>query len=126
MKVFVVVRDDLPAGAQLAQSCHALRLFGAEHPEVDAAWYAGSNNLVCLQVPGLAALLALGRRAASREIPCSTFREPDFGGAATALALGPSGARLVSSLPLALRPKRGSLPGERGSNTGESPRVGSA
>lgn len=102
-KLYVVVRADLPAGAQLAQACHGMRAFVAAHPDVDRAWYEGSNNLVCLQVPGEAELLALARRAEERGVPVAVFREPDFADEVTAVAIAPAGARLVSSLPLALR-----------------------
>jgi len=96
-----VVRADLKPGLQAAQACHALRLFSAEHPEEDRAWYEGSNNLVLLQVPDEKALLAL--RDQANGCPASLFREPDVGDEATALALGSSARRIVSNLPLLLR-----------------------
>ncbi len=102
-KLYVVVRADLPAGAQLAQACHGLRAFVAAHPEIDRAWYEQSNNLVCLAVPSEAHLLELAARAEARDVATAVFREPDEGDSVTAIALGPAGARLVSSLPLALR-----------------------
>lgn len=103
MKLYVVVRADLPPGAQVAQSCHALRLFVAEHPQIDAQWYEESNNLVCLQVPDEDGLLKLMERVRDARVPLSVFEEPDYDGEATALAIAPQGARWVSSLPLALR-----------------------
>lgn len=103
MKLYTVVRGDLPPGAQLAQSVHAMRLFVADHPDVDRAWYETSNNLVCLSVPDQAMLEQLAERAASAGVEVSMFTEPDLDDQPTALAIGPAGARLVSSLPLALR-----------------------
>ena len=103
MKMYVVVRSDLAPGAQVAQSCHALRLFAAEHPHIDRYWYAKSNNLVVLQVPDEASLLALSERAREAKVAASTFREPDYGNEATAVAVEPDGWKLVSSLRLALR-----------------------
>lgn len=102
-KLFVIVRADLPAGLQVAQACHALRQFVAEHPEVDKAWFEGSNNLVVLQVPSEGDLTTLASRA--HEVPTSVFREPDMGDQVTAIALGPTGSALVAQLPLALRTK---------------------
>jgi len=102
-KLFLIARADLAPGAQLAQACHALRAFTATHPAVDAEWYRDSNNLVVLQVPDEPALAALTERAHAAAVPHAVFREFDFGNEATALALAPSGARLVSQLPLALR-----------------------
>lgn len=105
-KLFIVVRADLSAGAQLAQACHTMRAFAFAHPELDRAWFQGPNNLVALQVPGLPALEALIDRAARAGVPHASFREPDFGDELTGVALAASGYRLVSSLPLALRPPR--------------------
>jgi peptidyl-tRNA hydrolase len=100
-KLYIVVRADLKPGLQAAQACHALRLFSAEHPEEDRAWYEGSNNLVLLQVPDERELLALREKADG--CPASLFREPDLGGEATALAFGPAARKTVSNLPLLLR-----------------------
>lgn len=103
MKLYVVTRSDLPAGAQCAQSCHALRLFSEEHPHIDRYWYAKSNNLVVLTVADEGALLDLVARATRGGVACAAFREPDFGDALTAVAIEPDGAKLVSNLRLALR-----------------------
>lgn len=105
-KLFVIVRADLAPGAQLAQSCHAVCAFESAHRELYRAWNEGSNNLVALQVPDERALLVLMERAARDGIQYARFREPDFGGSITAIAVAGSGARLVSSLPLALRAPR--------------------
>lgn len=102
-KLYVVVRADLPAGAQLAQACHGLRAFVATHPEIDRQWYETSNNLVCLQVRSEAELHALIERAQEHDVAHAVFREPDEDDTVTAVALEPAGARLVSTLPLALR-----------------------
>lgn len=101
--MYIVVRADLKPGLQAAQACHALRLFSAEHPAEDRAWYENSNNLVLLQVPNEEALLGLLER--SRGISSSLFREPDLGDEATALALEGRGRRLVGNLPLLLKAK---------------------
>jgi hypothetical protein len=50
-KLYIIVRADLPAGAQCAQSCHALRAFIDAYPALDQAWHSGSNNIVILQTP---------------------------------------------------------------------------
>lgn len=80
-----------------------MRLWVEEHPEVDRFWYHKSNNLVVLQVPNEQCLLHLAQRAQDAGIEHSVFREPDYDNTATAVALEPAGARLVSSLPLLLR-----------------------
>lgn len=38
-KLYIIVRGDLPAGAQCAQACHAISTFAAEHPEVHLSWH---------------------------------------------------------------------------------------
>lgn len=102
-KLYIVVRADLAPGAQVAQSCHALRLFGAEHPRIDEHWYRASNNLVCLSVADESELAALAAKADALGLCCSLFREPDFDDEATALALEPEARCLVGHLALALR-----------------------
>jgi len=76
-------------------------LFTEQHKEADRRWYDESNNLVLLQVPNEAALLALKEKA--NGIPAALFREPDVNDEATALALGPEARGLVSNLPLLLK-----------------------
>jgi peptidyl-tRNA hydrolase len=105
-KLFVVTRADLAPGAICAQSVHAALSFAHAHPEIEEPWFRGSENLVVLAVADEPALMALARRAAADGVPCTLFREPDLGHAATSLALGHAGWRLVSSLPLALRPPK--------------------
>lgn len=102
-KLYVVVRSDLPAGAQCAQACHGLRAFVAAHPEEDKRWYEQSNNLVILEVADESALEQLADRCSAADVSCSRFHEPDFKDSLTAVAVAPCGWRLVSSLPLALR-----------------------
>lgn len=48
------------------------------------------------------ALSWLAEDAADAGIECTQFREPDLDNALTAVALAPTGARLVRKLPLAL------------------------
>lgn len=47
-KLFIITRADLPPGVIAAQSVHAALAFAHEHPEVEGAWFAGSNNIVLL------------------------------------------------------------------------------
>lgn len=106
MTLYVVVRNDIPPGLQMAQACHATREFTL-YSDVDP----GDNLVVLGASPAeLAALLA---RVAEKPAGCSEFHhpyayspfhEPDLGGELTALALVGSGARkMLSSFPLALR-----------------------
>ncbi len=103
MKLYIVVRNDLAPGLQAAQAVHAKELFTHEHSELNAEWYEKSNNIVLLQVPSKEELVALAYRMTTQSIQTSLFREPDLGNEPTAIAVGPDGARLLSTLPLALR-----------------------
>lgn len=38
-KLYIVTRQDLPAGAQCAQACHGISTFAVEHPEEHSAWH---------------------------------------------------------------------------------------
>jgi hypothetical protein len=95
----------LPPGLQCAQACHALRLFVALHPEREAAWFAGSNNLAVLNVADKQALGGLHDKAIIAGVKCATFLEPDLGWEPTAIAIAPEGRSLVRRLPLALASK---------------------
>lgn len=104
-KLYVVVRGDLPAGAQCAQACHALRAFVGEHPELDAAWHGAHNNLVVLSCRDEAELLRLRARARELDAATAVFQEPDFDMQHTAVAVAgtPAAQKMLSQLPLALR-----------------------
>jgi hypothetical protein len=103
-KLYVVVRSDIPAGDQLAQSCHAVAEFGVVTPKRFAAWAEAQRNLVVLQAPGLVALTRLTEQLWRKGIQVAPFHEPDMGDELTAIAFGDEGAKLVSQLPLALKP----------------------
>lgn len=103
LKLYIIIRADLPPGAQAAQACHGLMAFAQTHSIVANYWYAKSNNLVVLQVPSEACLKHLAARAEDAGIDHAVFREPDFDDTVTAVAIEPAGKRLVSNLPLALR-----------------------
>jgi hypothetical protein len=103
-KLFIIVKTGLGAGAQIAQSCHAVAAFAAHHGEYFEAWaLPEQRNIVCLEAPELEALLA---KLVSAGIRCAAFRETDLDNELTALACEEAGAKLLSSLPLAGRPQR--------------------
>ena len=98
-KLYIIVRDDLRPGLQVAQACHAQHAFATEHPESTAAW---EGNLVVLRVPGEQGLAFLCATMASFGYNTSAFFEPDLGDALTAIAVGGEAAELLKGLPLAL------------------------
>jgi len=103
LKLYVVIRSDLPPGAQAAQATHGAIAFVMNHPVIARYWHLKSNNLVLLQVPSEECLKHLATRAKDAGIDHAVFREPDFDDTVTAVAIEPAGRRLVSNLPLALK-----------------------
>lgn len=102
-KVFLVTRRDIAPGYQAVQSCHAMRQFTADHPELDQEWFKGSNYLALLSVENEVELMKLITKASDASLKWSAFREPDVGGAITAIALEPGAKDLCKGLQLALR-----------------------
>ena len=104
-KLFLVTRRDMSAGYQAVQSCHAIRQFTAEHPEIDDEWFKKSNYLALLSVENEIELMKLITSAHDQGLRWSAFREPDVGGAITAIAIEPNlkTVNLCKDLPLALK-----------------------
>lgn len=88
-KLYVVVRQDLSPGAQIAQSLHAFREFVREHPENESKWYTGSNTIVILGVDSEYDLRKLVHEARKENLKVSTFEEPDFQFSLTAATFEP-------------------------------------
>lgn len=106
-RLYVVTRADLLPGAQGTQSQHALSEFAVRHPDQHREWHQKGKNLIWLATRDLAALEALMTTLESEHgIECSGFYEPDFGDQLTAFAVSEQAARLLSSLPCALREQR--------------------
>lgn len=122
-KLHVVVRADLPPGAQAVQAMHSMRQFCADHPERERRWFEQSNHLAFLEVPDEAALARLRREAAVRGFLSSEFREPDLGGSLTSVTVAPEGRPVCRRLPKALFQEsvrdRGSVPNRSMKETGK-------
>ena len=103
-KLFVVVRNDLDPGLQLAQAVHAAVKYALFHEDA-RRWHVESNNVAVLQVPDEAALKALTQKVLIKDPGClvATFEEPDLDHQWTAAAFGGGAKKLMGSLPLALR-----------------------
>ncbi len=102
-RLYVVVRSDLPPGSQLAQSCHACGAYAATHTDDYLAWVRGESNIVCLSASSKDELEGLLAQAEARGIKSAAFREPDYAGELTAIALEEGARKIVSNLPLALK-----------------------
>ncbi len=88
-KLYVVVRQDLSPGAQIAQSLHAFREYIQEHPESEGAWYRDSNTIVILGCADERELRKLVRKGLERGLMVSSFKEPDWQYAMTAATFEP-------------------------------------
>jgi hypothetical protein len=106
-KLYVVVRGDLPPGAQGSQTGHAVATFARRARSAFEQWYDNSNNFIWLSIDDEPRLEALAVALERTGRPVRVF-EPDLGNQLTAIAFeGTDDAmKLVSSLPLALRPSR--------------------
>lgn len=104
-KLTLVTRRDISPGYQAVQSCHAIRQFTADHPEIDGEWFKSSNFLALLSVENEIELMRLLVAASDAGIKSAIWREEDVGGAITAIALEPSAStvQLCKGLPLALK-----------------------
>jgi hypothetical protein len=104
-KLYLITRKDLEPGYQAVQSCHALRQFTADHPEIDHEWYKKSNYLALLSVENEIELMRLLIKAADNNIRWTAYREPDVDGKITAIAIEPGikSVEICKNLPLALR-----------------------
>ena len=87
----------------IAQSCHALRLFCEEYPDINREWYEKSNNIVVLQAGSKEELAKIAYDLTNHGVKVSLFKEPDLGDELTAIAVEPAGAKYLSCLPLALK-----------------------
>jgi len=99
-RLYVVVRADLPAGAQLAQAVHAGIAFALRNWWRAARWFIRSNNLAVLAARAEAHLAVLISKAPGPRIE---LRGPDLKESLSAVAFGGDVQKLFSSLPLALR-----------------------
>ena len=104
-KLYLITRRDISPGYQAVQSCHAMRQFTEEHPEVDKEWFTRSNYLCLLSVGNEAELYSLICKAKDKDIRVSVFREPDIDNQITAIALEPGvrSKELTTNLKLALK-----------------------
>ena len=104
-KLYLVTRGDLAPGYQAVQSCHAMRQFTADHYDVDCEWFKKSNYLALLSVTNEIELMRLIVNATDLGLKWSAFREPDVGGAITAIAIEPhpKTQEMCKHLPLAIK-----------------------
>ncbi len=97
-KLYVMVDSGLSSGLKMAQACHALRLFGDEHSEIELEWYKGSSNIVVLEHDEVG---EVARELESLGYLVSRFHEPDLDNLLTAICVEPKAWRCLSNIRLA-------------------------
>jgi peptidyl-tRNA hydrolase len=104
-RLYVVVRQDIAPGLQIAQSCHSCLHFQLEYPHLTSAWMRTSDYICILGTDNEASLQKLIDKAKSLDIRHYVFIEPDLGNQATAVCFEPNEAskKLCSNLKLALK-----------------------
>jgi hypothetical protein len=103
-KLYIVCRGDIPAGAQIAQTAHALAAFATAHPDRFKSWAEPEQrNIVCLAAPSRGALEALLASLLAQGIACAAFRETDLNDELTGFSCGEEAGKSLSCLPLAGR-----------------------
>lgn len=87
MRLYVLVRDDLPSKSQQAvQAGHALAQFGLEHKHHFSEW--NNNFLIYLKIDSEEKLLQLHKELKEDDYKAmSLFKEPDLNNSVTALAV---------------------------------------
>lgn len=100
-KLYVVTRQDIEPGYQVAQTVHSAVQFQHEHPEIAKDWHDNSKYVICLSTKDENSLKELIKKADNKNIKYSVFLEPDIDNQMTSVAFEPTDAtrRLTSSLP---------------------------
>ncbi len=101
-KLYVIVRGDIPPGAVCSQAMHAALEYAFTFPDQAKVWHDLSNTVCILQAEGEAHIEEIACEMDRCKKPHVRFREPDMGGAMTAVAVGQDAAKLLRHLPLAL------------------------
>lgn len=106
LKLYILVREDLPFGLQAAQAVHAVCKFARDYPLRYADWFNTSNYIVLLSVRNEDQLLSWADKFWYNKIEYSIFVEPDLdehpNGKFTACAVMPMGnhRKILARLPL--------------------------
>lgn len=119
LKLYVVVRGDLPAADQAVQAAHAVADFATDHSKEFRAWNTGNNTLILLEARDEKHLRSLAVQAEDGGFKHTRFVEPDYKyvrdsemmpNTLTAVAFAPDWTVqnvILADLPLALPAKRG-------------------
>lgn len=107
-KLYVIVRADLPPGAQAAQGIHAAQEWAIDNHALAKAWRKASGILAFLSVPDVEALYSLHTKAAKLCVGVTRFCDDDLDQPFTAITLDPVPAAKIAcrGLRLALKARR--------------------
>lgn len=100
-----MTRQDLSAGAQVAQAVHACCEFIFKYFDLAQHWNQRSNFIAILAAKDEAALEKLIKTLEQKNIRFAYFRESDLDNQITAVAIEPGerGKKVTSCFPLALK-----------------------
>lgn len=101
LKLYVVVRRDLPVSQQAVQAAHAVSVYCGKRTGAYE-----KTTLILLSVADEDALHALSQQAFYADVECDGFYEPDLNATLTALCLSEKAKRLCARLPLAFSEPR--------------------
>lgn len=106
--LYIITHAGLSSGEQTAQVAHAMADFCLQQPQLARKWHLLSEYLICLEAKDQAHLNQLLAKAHAEGLQYTSYQEPDYADATTAIALHPSAAvrKFASNLPCAGRSKR--------------------
>lgn len=87
MKLYVVTRQDLSQGQQIAQSCHAVAEYSLSEEAKARQWHQESNTIICLSVANEYELHCEYDTCLANGFEPVPFMEPDFFDEWTAFAV---------------------------------------
>lgn len=86
MMLYVVLWDALRPGQFAPQTAHVTSAFAADHAPLLVGWHRNGGSVVVLEASA-EALPRLREAFSCEGVPTAMFREPDLGGALTAVAI---------------------------------------
>lgn len=106
-KFYIVTRQDLTPGQQLAQAMHAALDFTLEYSDKVKRWHTDSNHICIVSARSEEDLIKLAHRLVKNGLHFVAFTEPDLNDELTAIAIEPGkkARKMTSCFPLALKQK---------------------
>lgn len=101
--LYIVTRNDIPTGYQIAQTAHAVAEFAKNFNDEFLDWHNNSQYIIILSSENEETLKALYHKAISNNLDVISFKEPDIDYQVTSIAFSPDprNKKFLSKLPLA-------------------------